>query len=870
MLCTATAGRLVRWGAGVLALAGAGSARANSTPEIASLPALSATTLVADDTTVYTLTLTATDADGYADIRDVRALFNLIEEIQSPGGLGRGYLVWGVTDDDVNYYNDGTWVTADATGGGRWGYLANGWGGTTCMTPVGCSTSVAGAASGASGSRTVVFSFRAKPAWAADPLVNDADAYARDNATFSGWQENPSEFAVVGASCSSYAATPSAPVVTGVTAATADVAIDPADSATDLFAICASDGNDDRYVQTDGSLGLVATFQTRGDWGTTTVRGLESDMGYDFCAQAYSGGAGNCPSAFGPATSITTAMATLTVDLSATGQAISPLVTGSATRVDVIPDFIWGILDNTMARGVAGGLDADTYNWKDMSGQGVGHTGTVWPHIPTTLDWLCSVRDHGSTPVITANARGIGPLASSGYGSFYYSDVSIATVSQLAADWVRYINHILPTYRQGDTLPAGDQAILDSIAWYGKPTLLAPGEPSTPTVTYWEIGNEPEVGLPFHTPGVPVYGFSPAEYVSRYKQIADAMLAVDPTIKVGPCIMEAPNGSNSYLSPLLADSAAVVDLIGYHPYGPLRGRSQIYGDTEDAAEGGLQFVREEQIEIHTGIQSCITSNGRDANAIELIASEWNASDWAWEREPQIQRVSHALGLAETVWSFADLGLVGATYWSWWPISDQTPGPMIMDMLGQHFGTTLLGKLVDDPNLRLYTARDDAAGEAVVWALNFSNDTDKDVSLSFPDHILDGAELWRLANVTGPTSLFDINETGTTDPLVDWVLQTPPSFQNGSCELSVPRATATVLVLAYHPPFTGDFDGDDDVDLADFGVMQRCLTGADVPQGEPECARTRLDGDNDVDGYDLNAFVNCLSGEGVLPPPGCAN
>ena len=61
------------------------------------------------------------------------------------------------------------------------------------------------------------------------------------------------------------------------------------------------------------------------------------------------------------------------------------------------------MLDYTAARGIAGGLDADTYNWKDMSGACVGHTGSPGPNVQTTLSWLKRARDHNSTAILTIN-----------------------------------------------------------------------------------------------------------------------------------------------------------------------------------------------------------------------------------------------------------------------------------------------------------------------------------------------------------------------------------------------------------------------------------------------------------------------------------
>ena len=69
--------------------------------------------------------------------------------------------------------------------------------------------------------------------------------------------------------------------------------------------------------------------------------------------------------------------------------------------------------------------------------------------------------------------------------------------------------------------------------------------------------------------------------------------------------------------------------------------------------------------------------------------------------------------------------------------------------------------------------------------------------------------------------------------------------------------------------TPDFDGDGDVDLDDFGYLQKCYSGQAVPQTDPACRAAKLDGDGDVDGDDFLIFEGCMSGKGVLASPACA-
>ena len=68
------------------------------------------------------------------------------------------------------------------------------------------------------------------------------------------------------------------------------------------------------------------------------------------------------------------------------------------------------------------------------------------------------------------------------------------------------------------------------------------------------------------------------------------------------------------------------------------------------------------------------------------------------------------------------------------------------------------------------------------------------------------------------------------------------------------------------PFA-DTDRDLDVDQADFGAWQACLTGG-LPASSEGCLCLDRDSDSDVDVIDLNAFVNCISGANVPANAGC--
>lgn len=69
---------------------------------------------------------------------------------------------------------------------------------------------------------------------------------------------------------------------------------------------------------------------------------------------------------------------------------------------------------------------------------------------------------------------------------------------------------------------------------------------------------------------------------------------------------------------------------------------------------------------------------------------------------------------------------------------------------------------------------------------------------------------------------------------------------------------------------GDYDLDEDVDMDDFGRLQRCLDSPGQTPSDPDCLGVSLDADADVDQNDLTAFLACRSGAGVPADPNCAS
>jgi len=773
---------------------------ANTAATISLLPRVRARTLIADDATLYTVTMTATDGDGYDDIRAMRVLFNYTESGGDPA-LGRGQLAWGDADADINQYG-GTWVIADATGGGRWGYRTEQWGGTSYLTPRSCQIRVAGSPKDGTGRRTVTFTFTVKPAWAFNPVMNDADGWIADHASATGWRDGTASFDVVSAPCTTHCATPQAPVLSNPTPTTINVAIHPANASEDAYAIMISPNVGGRaFVQKDGSLGLAAQWQTPSDWGTKTIRGLIWNTSYSFRTRAFRKETGWCPSKWGPTTRARTTDNVVMIDASQ-GKAFSPWVRGQCPYRQITEagyEQVWDLSIGAMARGLAGGFDADTYDWRDItSGANWGQGGGQF----TTLQFLQYARDHQAVPMLNANAFG-GGARDKKNGTFHCVDDHPET---LAADWVRYCNVILQNCRQGDEarLTGEDLRVHNAIRdWGGKPKLLTADEKPVPRVQYWEIGNEIELG------GYPRFltdhRISPKDYRDRYKRITRAMKAVDPALKFGPALTNPSptNRSGEWVSTLAADPAAQVDFISYHPY--YSGIKQNWGNTAgmtDALRGYKEFLNTRA----TDVRTIMAKHGR--TNYDLIASEWNPVNWDAPGKVQ-NSMAQAMGVVEGCFTFAEDGVLAATFWEQ-PQNKLGAGGAFAGLVGDMgdiliTSSTQLGLSPADINFRIYvTGKADDSSMIMIWGLNFDEKRPVTVRLALSPCRIVSATLKRYGQPGpdakgGDTSLMDASGMA-------WEQKDVTAGLNAKqFQFTIEDAEITLLVLQLAPATQPDHD-----------------------------------------------------------------
>ena len=322
----------------------------------------------------------------------------------------------------------------------------------------------------------------------------------------------------------------------------------------------------------------------------------------------------------------------------ATGPALAQVTTsvtvGANAPLGVIPAGAFGLntavwdgnlLDAAVppalsAAGIAalrypGGSTADIYNWQS---NGIVPGQSSYANPANTFDaFMGLVGKVGATPVITvnygSNTAGNGPGASA-----------------FAASWVQYAN---VTHKYG--------------------------------VKYWEVGNEiygnGEYGSSWETDLHPAH--DPATYGANVAQFAQAMKAVDPTIKVG-AVLTAPGNwpdgqSPDWNSGVLAQCGGSIDFVIVHWY------PQNPGNETDA---GLLAAPQGGVNGSPGIAAMTARlraligqyGGANAAGVKIFVTETNSVSY----DPGKQTVSlvNALFAADTMLTWVEDGAANVDLW----------------------------------------------------------------------------------------------------------------------------------------------------------------------------------------------------------------
>ncbi len=95
-----------------------------------------------------------------------------------------------------------------------------------------------------------------------------------------------------------------------------------------------------------------------------------------------------------------------------------------------------------------------------------------------------------------------------------------------------------------------------------------------------------------------------------------------------------------------------------------------------------------------------------------------------------------------------------------------------------------------------------------------------------------------------------------------------SVSQGAFAVKADQVIGDEIVFTVRPArVAADFDGDGDVDLADFGYFQSCFNGPNGTYGSSGCEDADFDRDNDVDLVDFGVFQRCFNGPNQ--PPSCS-
>lgn len=467
------------------------------------------------------------------------------------------------------------------------------------------------------------------------------------------------------------------------------------------------------------------------------------------------------------------------IDVSAAGKAIHPEILGG-TLV-----FSREVMTGNHASqvGLAGGLDAETFNWQ-----------TLQNGLPLPAYALMKSTDvnFDSMFLPIVNMRGV-------YDSNNAYKTDLAPLVTLASDWVRYSNFIIQNGLPYASQSAGDQAILNKLNWGVSQKLPNSGETPPPPVKYWIIGNEPEIkvnGKWFSSNWIDTtFGgaWTTAEYVNRYKQITSAMKAQDPTIKVGPGML---GGANEDTFGPLLQSDATIDFWAYHMYGTLSDHYVANGNASQvtAMETALKGVRPMQVNRLNAIRQTFINNGRNPDNVEFMVTEYNPMNGELA-EADIPSMYQALGFAETMFAFAQLGIKSGNYWGETVKQPDIPNPNPADIypmvkawwkLRDEMGDTLVESIIDDANnRRIYTTRDSQTGEIRIWGLNLDNDTDTSINLSLSG--ISAADTAWLSVLGGTgTRLWTTSE--------EWTTQSLSNFNAANFNLNIPSASIVLLEI----------------------------------------------------------------------------
>ena len=182
-------------------------------------------------------------------------------------------------------------------------------------------------------------------------------------------------------------------------------------------------------------------------------------------------------------------------------------------------------------------------------------------------------------------------------------------------------------------------------------------------------------------------------------------------------------------------------------------------------------------------------------------------------------MAQALGIAETVFSFAELGISKANYLIypsatdpsayWSPTNTGLPAYQTFVALRDHMGDTLVsswyGNGIDaahssNSSVRLYVTKNSLTGEVDLWGLNFSNSSNTTVTVDLSDlgFTTTTGTLMTLGADPGYAQQL-LNPTGSaSETYIDWHSTLLTGLDTSNLRLTLGHAEITLLVLVPEP------------------------------------------------------------------------
>jgi hypothetical protein len=264
--------------------------------------------------------------------------------------------------------------------------------------------------------------------------------------------------------------------------------------------------------------------------------------------------------------------------------------------------------------------------------------------IPQQSDtvWDFTQADEMIQPLLAVDDQS--PLLQIGQAPAFISDSNGNYIEANLAKYAAYCANMVRYYNTGGFTVGG--------------TLYK--SPSTTPITYWGIHNEPNGN-----------NVSASQYVTMYNTIAQAMLAVDPTIKlVALELSDWGNAPQTFLPPLLAGATQPIHVMATHYYGSCNqvdSDAKVFGTVTDPSTGFVVHVQYFRARLDAnpatnGVPIWITENNMNADWAKADGTSACNSGVRWVED---DRGTSAYFAAWRPFVYSQLTKAGAAgLWQW--------------------------------------------------------------------------------------------------------------------------------------------------------------------------------------------------------------